>query len=152
MYDFILENIYNELNQAQWWLVFHHLSLFLSFFCWIGMCAKVCGWLKDAKDTLDASFKMSWMKDAKLRLPSKDPLNLDVLWWSLMAAEICRLTMHPIPPLVPLHESPARFAGLTPEVNLKHVNRPSWFMVFSYRFQWILIATSFHIHYCIFSL
>jgi len=27
--------------------------------------SKHCGWLKDVKETLDASFNMSWMKEAK---------------------------------------------------------------------------------------
>jgi len=51
---------------------------------WIGMCAKDCGWLKDMKDRLDASFKMSWMRDAKWRRPSKDPWNWDGLQRHLM--------------------------------------------------------------------
>ncbi len=40
--------------------------------------------LKVAEDTSHASFKFSWMKDAKRRLSSKDPSDWDGLQWRLM--------------------------------------------------------------------
>lgn len=49
-----------------------------------GMYANVCGWLKDCKTTLDASFKTSRMKDAKWRRPFKDPSNRVCLQQGLM--------------------------------------------------------------------
>ncbi len=36
------------------------------------LCAKDYWWLKDTKDTSDATLKTSQIKDVKLRLPSKD--------------------------------------------------------------------------------
>jgi len=41
----------SEIGQAQ------SRFIFCNFFVWIGMCEKDCGWLGDAKDTLDASFE-----------------------------------------------------------------------------------------------
>ncbi len=59
-------------------------SFFISLFSWNGMSTKDCGWLKVVKDTSHASFKFSWMKDAKRRLSSKDPSDWDGLQRRLM--------------------------------------------------------------------
>ncbi len=55
------------------------------------------GWLKFMKDTSRASFKFSWMKDAKLRLPSKDPSDWDGLHRRLMTWQLSLLfEKHPL--------------------------------------------------------
>jgi len=42
---------------------------------------KIVGDWEDTKGTLEESFKTRWMKNAKWRLPSKDPSNLDDIQW-----------------------------------------------------------------------
>ncbi len=80
-------------------------SFFISLFSWNGMGTKDCGWLKVMEDTSHASFKLSWMKDAKRRLSSKDPSDWDglqrrlVTWQPRNAAFVgCSLPFekHPI--------------------------------------------------------
>lgn len=64
-----------------------------SFFLWIRMCAKDCGWLKD---TLDASFKKGRMKDKKTQnkcciqriLHIWDVLQLSLFIWHLKYAAL----------------------------------------------------------------
>ncbi len=64
-YFFVLNNYLNKLTVDSFSDNF--------FFLQIGIFAKDCGQLKDAKDALDAFFKTSRMKDGKQRLPTKDP-------------------------------------------------------------------------------